>query len=71
MRVLDSSEKVEKVVNPQQFPVFKKRVNFGFEIDPFEASMATRAIAMQPAMLIKNVLTGNRVVSQTGINPTR
>ena len=71
MRVLDSSEKVEDVVNHQQNPVFKKRVNFGFEIDPFEASMATRAIAMQPAMLIKNVLTGNRVVSQTGINPTR
>ena len=69
MRVLDSSEKVENVVNPPQIPVFKKRVNFGFEIDPFEASMAT--IAMQPAMLIKNVLTGNRVVSQTGINPTR
>ena len=65
MRVLDSSEKVENVVNPPQIPVFKKRVNFGFEIDPFEA------IAMQPAMLIKNVLTGNRVVSQTGINPTR
>ena len=71
MRVLDSSEKVENVVNPPQIPVFKKRVNFGFEIDPFEASMATRAIAMQPAMLIKNVLTGNNVVSQTGINATR
>ena len=71
MRVLDSSEKVENVVNPPQIPVFKKRVNFGFEIYPFEASMATRAIEMQPAMLIKNVLTGNRVVSQTGINPTR
>ena len=55
MRVLDSSEKVENVVNPPQIPVFKKRVNFGFEIDPFEASMATRAIAMQPAMLIINV----------------
>ena len=71
MRVVDSSAKVENVVNPPQIPVFKKRINFGFEIDPFEASMVTRAIAMQPAMLIKNVLTGNRVVSQTGINPTR
>ena len=53
MRVVDSSAKVENVVNPPQIPVFKKRINFGFEIDPFEASMATRAIAMQPAMLIK------------------
>ena len=55
MRVVDSSAKVENVVNPPQIPVFKKRINFGFEIDPFEASMATRAIAMQPAMLIKDV----------------
>ena len=71
MRVLDSSEKVENVVNPPQIPVFKKRTSFGFGREPFEASKATRAIAMQPVILIKNVLTGNRVVSQTGINPTR
>ena len=49
MRVVDSSAKVENVVNPPQIPVFKKRINFGFEIDPFEASMATKAIAIQPA----------------------
>ena len=71
MRVVDSSAKVENVVNPPQMPVFKKRTSFGFEIDPFEASMATRAIEMQPAMLIKIVLTGKRVVSQTGISPIR
>ena len=71
MRVVDSSAKVENVVNPPQIPVFKKSTSFGFGMDPFEASMATRAIAIQPAILIKNVFTGNRVVSQTGINPIR
>ena len=52
MRVVDSSAKVENVVKPPQIPVFKKRINFGFEIDPFEASMATRAIAMVTKKLV-------------------
>lgn len=69
--MVDSSAKVENVVNPPQIPVFKKRTNFGFGIEPFEASSATRAMAMQPAMLMINVFTGNRVVSQTGIKPIR
>ena len=49
MRVVDSSAKVENVVKPPQMPVFKKSTSFGFGIDPFEASMATKAIAIQPA----------------------
>ena len=49
IRVADSKAKVEKVVNPPQIPVFKKSTSFGFGIDPFEASMATKAIAIQPA----------------------
>ena len=60
MRVVDSSAKVENVVNPPQMPVFKKRTSFGFEIAPFEASMATRAIAMQPAILIKKRFDGKQ-----------
>lgn len=66
-----SSENVENVVKPPHTPVFKNNTSPGAIWNLFKTKAVMQPIKIHPAILIKNVFTGNSIVSFTGTRPIK